>query len=220
MSDVQQRVQEKIDDLVSSGAEWGLQVAVYQDGELVVDSVAGAADPPTGRAVTSDTPFFSYSIGKGITATAVHVLAEQGVLDYETPIAEVWPEFAAHGKSRVTLAHALSQTAGVPGLPSDITVDDLPDWEKMCAVVVDETPWWEPGTRIGYHAITWGFLVGEFVRRVAGSKISEVVRKHVAAPLGIERELMLAVPTAELDRLAVNELRRRGARSEVGAACR
>jgi CubicO group peptidase (beta-lactamase class C family) len=205
MSDIQDRVQETIDDLVASGAEQGLQVAVYADGELVVDAVAGIADPATGRAVTSDTPFFSYSIGKGVAATAVHVLAEQGVVDYETPIAEVWPEFAAHGKSAITLRHALSQSAGVPGLPQDITIDDLPDWEKMCAVVADETPWWEAGTKIGYHAITWGFLVGEFVRRVTGKKISQIAREQVAAPLGIERELMLAVPAADLDRLAVNE---------------
>jgi CubicO group peptidase (beta-lactamase class C family) len=205
MSDVQERVQATIDDLVASGAERGLQVAVYQDGELVVDAVAGIADPATGRAVTSDTPFFSYSIGKGLAATAVHVLAEQGVVDYDTPIADVWPEFAAHGKSSITLAHALSQSAGVPGLPQDITIDDLPDWDKMCAVVANETPWWEAGTQIGYHAITYGFLVGEFVRRVTGSKISQVAREQVASPLGVERELMLAVPASDLDRLAVNE---------------
>jgi CubicO group peptidase (beta-lactamase class C family) len=205
MSDIQARVQDKLDELVAAGAERGLQVAVYRDGELVVDAVAGVADPATGRAVTSDTPFFSYSIGKGITATAVHVLAEQGILDYDTPIAEVWPEFAAHGKSAITLRHALSQSAGVPGLPPHITIDDLPDWEKMCAVVADETPWWEAGTKIGYHPITFGFLVGEFVRRVTGRKISQVAREQVAAPLGIERELMLAVPAADLDRLAVNE---------------
>jgi CubicO group peptidase (beta-lactamase class C family) len=133
------------------------------------------------------------------------VLAEQGVLDYDTPIAEVWPAFAAHGKSSITLRHALSQSAGVPGLPQDITIDDLPDWEKMCATVAGETPWWEAGTKVGYHAITWGFLVGEFVRRVTGSRISGIVREQVAAPLGIEHELMLAVPTADLDRVAVNE---------------
>jgi CubicO group peptidase (beta-lactamase class C family) len=205
VSDIQDQVQGAIDDLVASGAERGLQVALYRDGELVVDAVAGVADPATGRPVTSDTPFFSCSIGKGVAATAVHVLAEQGVVDYDTPIADVWPEFAVHGKSSITLGHALSQSAGVPGLPQEITIDDLPDWEKMCAVVANEEPWWEPGTEIGYHAITYGFLVGEFVRRVTGKKLSTVVREEVAAPLGIERELMLAVPAADLDRLAVNE---------------
>jgi CubicO group peptidase (beta-lactamase class C family) len=121
-----------------------------------VDAVAGVADPSTGRPVTSDTPFFSYSIGKGVAATAVHVLAEQGVVDYDTPIADVWPEFAANGNAAITLRHALSQSVGVPGLPAAISVDDLADWDKMCAVVAAEPPWWEPGTAVGYHAITWG----------------------------------------------------------------
>lgn len=103
MSDIQERVQATIDDLVAAGTETGLQVAVYADGELVVDAVAGVADVASGRPVTSDTPFFSFSIGKGVAATAVHVLAEQGVVDYDTPIADVWPEFAAHGKSAITL---------------------------------------------------------------------------------------------------------------------
>lgn len=202
MSEVQDRVQATIDELVDSSTERGLQVAVYHQGEQVVDAVAGTADPDSGRAVESSTPFFSYSIGKGIAAAAVHVLAEEGTLDYDTPIAEVWPEFAAHGKSGITLRHALGQSAGVPGLPAEITIDDLPDWDKMTAVVADEQPWWEPGTRIGYHAITWGFLVGEFVRRATGQKISQVVREKVATPLGVADELMLAVPASELPRLA------------------
>src|SRR6476620_1236548 len=103
MTDMQQRVQEAIDQLVASGAERGLQVAVYRHGDLVVDAVAGVADPATGRPVTADTPFFSYSMGTGAAATVVHVLAERGVLDYDTPIASLWPEFGAHGKERATV---------------------------------------------------------------------------------------------------------------------
>src|SRR5690349_15932413 len=95
MTDIQQHVQQAIDDLVESGAERGLQVAVYRNGKLLVDAVAGIADPATGRPVTSDTPFFSFSVGKGVASTVVHVLAERGVLDYDTPIAELWPEFGA-----------------------------------------------------------------------------------------------------------------------------
>ena len=132
---VQQDVQQAIDHLVESGAERGLQVAVYRNGEQVVDAVAGIADPATGGPVTSDTPFFSYSIGKGVAATVVHVLAERGVLGYDTPIVELWPEFGAHGKQKVTVRHALSQSAGVPGLPPGLTVEDLCDWDKMCAII-------------------------------------------------------------------------------------
>ena len=154
MNDLQTKVQEAIDQLVESGAERGLQVAVYRNGELVVDAVAGVADSETGRPVTSDTLFFSYSIGKGVASTVVHVLAERGVLDYDTKIAELWPEFGAHGKEGATVRHALSQSVGVPGLPSGLTAEDLTDWEKMCDIIADSEPWWEPGTRIGYHAIT------------------------------------------------------------------
>jgi CubicO group peptidase (beta-lactamase class C family) len=100
MNDVQQQIQQAIDQLVELGAERGLQVAVYRDGQQVVDAVAGVADPATGRPVTSDTLFFSYSIGKGVAATVVHVLAERGAIVYDTPIAELWPEFGAHGKIR------------------------------------------------------------------------------------------------------------------------
>jgi CubicO group peptidase (beta-lactamase class C family) len=202
MKDIQKQVQEEIDRLVESGAERGLQVAVYRHGEPVVDVVAGVADPATGRPVTSDTPFFSYSIGKGVASTVVHVLAERGVLDYDTRIAELWPEFGAHGKETATVRHALSQSVGVPGLPPGLTVDDLCDWDKMCAIIADAEPWWEPGTRIGYHAITWGYIVGEIMRRATGKPISEVLRTEVADPLGVADEIFFAVPASEQSKLA------------------
>jgi CubicO group peptidase (beta-lactamase class C family) len=184
MNYIQQRVQEAIDRLVDSGAERGLQVTVYRHGEPVIDAVAGVADPATGRPVTPETPFFSYSIGKGVASTVVHVLAECGVLHYDTRIVEPWPEFGAHGKEQATIRHALSQSVGVPGLPPELTVEDLCDWDKMCAIIADAEPWWEPGTRIGYHAVTFGFIIGELVRRATGKPISQVLREEVAHPWG------------------------------------
>lgn len=202
MNDIQQQVQQAIDELVGSGTERGLQVAVYHHGDLVVDATAGVADPQTGRPVTSDTPFFSYSIGKGVAATVVHVLAERGVLDYDTRIVELWPEFGAHGKETATVRHALSQSVGVPGLPPGLTVEDLTDWEKMCEIIADSEPWWEPGTRIGYHAITFGYVVGEIIRRASGKPIPQALREGVAEPLGVADELFFAVPASEQGRLA------------------
>lgn len=202
MNDLQQQVQEAIDQLVGSGAERGLQVAVYRHGRQVVDAVAGVADPASGRPVTSDTPFYSYSVGKGVTATVAHVLAERGVLDYDAPIVELWPEFGAHGKEAATLRHALTHSVGVPGVPADTTIEDVCDWDKMCATIADATPWWEPGTKTGYHAYTYGFIVGELVRRATGKRISQVLREEVAGPLGVERELYFGMPAAELGRLA------------------
>ncbi|WP_141579174.1 serine hydrolase [Actinomadura sp. WMMA1423] len=199
---MQERVQETIDRLVESGAETGIQVAVYRRGELVVDAVAGVADAATGRPMTSDTPVYGSSAGKAVTATVVHVLAEKGVLDYDTPIVEFWPEFGAHGKEKTTVRHALTHSTGVPGLPQDTTPEDLCDWDKMCAAVADARPWWEPGEKAGYHSQSFGYILGEVVRRATGRRISEVLRDEVAAPLGVERELFFGVPEAELPRVA------------------
>src|SRR5215210_2487416 len=200
--DLQKQVQEAIDQLVESGAERGLQVAVYRDGELVVDAVAGIADPATGRPVTSDTPFYCYSVGKGATSTVAHVLAERGLFGYDTPIVELWPEFGAHGKEAATVRHVLTHTVGVPGIPADTTPEDLCDWEKMCEVIAAAEPWWEPGTRVAYHAYPFGYIIGEIVRRAIGKPISQVLREDVAGPLGIDDELFFGVPESELGRLA------------------
>lgn len=202
MRDLQQQVQEAIDELVESGAERGLQVAAYRGGEQVVDAVAGVADPATGRPVASETPFYVYSTGKGATATVAHVLVERGLFDYDTRIAELWPEFGAHGKERATVRHALTHTVGVPGIPADTTPENLCDWEKMCAVIADSEPWWEPGTATAYHAYTFGYIIGEIVRRATGEPISRFLREEVAAPLGVADELYFGVPEADLDRLA------------------
>jgi CubicO group peptidase (beta-lactamase class C family) len=141
VNNVQQQVREAVEELVESGAERGLQVAVYRHGDLVVDAVAGVADHETGRPVTSDTPFYVYSTGKGVTATVAHVLVERGIFDYDTRIAELWPEFGAHGKEKATMRHALTHSIGVPGVPADTTPEDLCDWHRMCAIIADAEPW-------------------------------------------------------------------------------
>ncbi|MFG2071352.1 serine hydrolase domain-containing protein [Nonomuraea maritima] len=202
MSDLQQQVQAAADKLVESGEERGLQVAVYRDGVQIVDVVAGVADPETGRPVTHDTPFYNFSIGKGATATVAHVLAERGLFGYDTPVAELWPEFARHGKQGITVRHVLSHTAGVPGVPLDTTPEDVCTWEKMTAALEDAELWWEPGTKMGYHALTFGFLVGEIVRRVTGKPISQVLREDVTGPLGVADELYFGMPDKEHHRLA------------------
>ena len=194
MSELQQQIQKVVDELVASGAERGVQVAVYQDGEQVVDVVAGMADPATGRPVDPGTVFYNYSIGKAATSTVVHLLAERGLFGYDTPVAELWPEFAANGKQAVTVRQVLNQTAGVPGIPLDTTVEDLCDWDKMCAAIAGAELWWEPGTKVGYHAYTFGYILGEVVRRVTGKRISQVLAEDVAEPLGVAGELWFGMP--------------------------
>ena len=179
-----------------------LQVAVYRDGEQVVDAVAGIADPETGRLVASDTPFYAYSVGKGATSAVAHVLVERGLFGYDTPVVELWPEFGAHGKESATVRHVLTHTVGVPGIPADTTPEDLCDWDKMCAAIADAEPWWEPGTKIAYHAYPFGYIVGEIVRRATGKPISQVLKEDVAGPLGVADELYFGMPESELHRLA------------------
>jgi CubicO group peptidase (beta-lactamase class C family) len=202
MNNLQNQVQSEIDRLVESGTERGIQVAAYHRGELVVEAVAGVADPATGRKVTPDTPFYNYSVGKAAASTIAHMFVERGLFGYDTPVIEVWPEFGAHGKEKVTVRHVLSHTAGVPGIPLDTTIEDLCDWDKMCSAIADEELWWEPGTKIGYHAYTFGYIVGEIVRKAIGKRISQVLLEEVSGPLGVANELYFGMPLAEQHRLA------------------
>jgi len=200
--DAQKQVQKAIDQLVDAGAERGLQVAVYRGPDLVVDAVAGIADPQSGRPVTPETPFYNFSVVKAAAATVVHVLVERGLFGYDTRIVELWPEFGAHGKQSVTMRHVLNHTAGVPGIPLSTTIEDLCNWDKMCAAIADEELWWEPGTKVGYHAYTFGYIAGEIVRRATGKKIAEVLREDVAGPLGVADEIYFGMPESEHHRLA------------------
>jgi CubicO group peptidase (beta-lactamase class C family) len=215
MRSIQSQIQGAIDQLVESGVEQGVQVAVYHKGELVVDAVAGLADPTSGRAVTSDMPFWSASTGKGVTATVANVLVERGVLRYDLPIVEVWPEFGAHGKEKATLWHALTHSIGVPGVLPETTPEDLCNWEKMCTMIANEPLWWEPGTKTGYHAQSFGYIVGEIIRRATGKPISQVLREEVSGPLGVAGELFFGVPPSELGRLARMEEAPGSAESEM-----
>src|SRR5437899_7385544 len=199
------QVELAIDEMVESGAERGLQVAVYRNGEQIVDAVAGVADPATSRLFTSETPVYCYSVCKAAASTLIHMLAERGAFEYDTPVAELWPEFGAHGKQGVTVRHVMNHTAGVPGIPLTTTIEDLCDWDKMCAVIADSELWWEPGTKIGYHAYTFGYIAGEITRRVTGKPISQVLREELSGPLGVDKELYFGMPLTEQKRLAVLE---------------
>jgi CubicO group peptidase (beta-lactamase class C family) len=202
MSHVQKQVQQAIDQLVDSGAERGIQVAAYKRGELVIDAVAGVADPATGRPITSDTPFYNFSMVKAAASTLAHMLVERGMFGYDTPLVDLWPEFGAHGKQKVTVRHVLNHSAGVPGIPLTTTLEDLCDWDKMCSAIADSELWWEPGTKVGYHAYTFGYLVGEVIRRATGKPISQVLLQEVSGPLGVGKELYFGMPKSEQYRLA------------------
>lgn len=202
MADLQTALQAAAGELVATGTETGLQIAVRRDGRLVADVVAGLADPRGGIPVGPGTLFFAASAVKGVAAALAHVLAERGEVGYDLRVAEVWPEFAAHGKERTTLRHILMHTAGLPGLPPETAISDLCDWDRMCARLAAAEPWWEPGTKFGYHALTWGFLLGETLRRTTGQPVSELLENHLTGPLGVADEVFFAVPRPLLPRVA------------------
>lgn len=201
---MQGRVQELVDRLVAADVERGLQVAAYLDGELVVDAWAGLADAATGRRVEGDTLFCVFSCGKGVLATAVHLLADRGRIDYDAPVAAYWPEFAANGKAGITVRQVLTHTAGIPQMPPGSTVEEMCDWDRMCRRIAELAPLWEPGTRVGYHARTFGFVLGEVARRVDGRPIARLVREELCQPLGID-DLYFGVPAALEGRVATLE---------------
>ena len=204
MADAQERVQTLLDDLVRRDVERGVQAAAYLDGTLVVDAWAGVADAVTGRLVGGDTLFTVFSVTKGITATVIHLLAARDQLTYDTPVADVWPEFAAHGKDRITVRHVLTHTAGIPQMPPDVNPGRLCDWEGMCGAIAALRPLWEAGTQTGYHSWTFGWILGEVARRVDGRPIAQIVQEDVCRPLGID-SLYFGIPDAAEPHVAVLE---------------
>jgi CubicO group peptidase (beta-lactamase class C family) len=190
--------------MTASGAERGVQAAVYQDGRLIVDAWSGVADSRTGRSVDGDTLFPIFSISKGITATIVHQIAERGLLDYDRPIAEVWPEFAACGKESITLRQGLNHSSGIPNVPQRVEFEEIADWDKISAAVANLIPVFTPGSRTEYHAITYGWIVGEPACRVDGRTFPQLIKDEIATPLGIDG-LYIGIPDEVASRVAFLE---------------
>ena len=195
-------IDELLSDLVGSGQEVGVQVAVIRHGHTLVHTARGASDPRTGAPVDLDTLFWAGSTAKAVASSVAHVLIERGEVTDDLRVVDVWPEFGARGKDAVTLRHVLLHTAGVPGLPPETTAADLCDWDTMCAVIADAELWWEPGTRLGYHAKTFGFLLGEILRRATGDTISTLLRKRLTGPLDVADQVHFGVPARLLPRVA------------------
>ncbi|WP_020500469.1 serine hydrolase domain-containing protein [Sciscionella marina] len=168
--------------------ETGIQVAAYRHGELLVDLSAGIADPATGAPVRPDTLFHVFSVSKAVTATAVHVLAAREALDYSAPVARYWPEFGANGKGRITVQTLLSHRAGIPWMPDGVTPRLQADWAWMIRRIEALAPAFPPDTTNCYHALVWGWVVGELVHRADPEHrdFRTFVTEELFAPLGIE----------------------------------
>lgn len=197
MTDPNTNVRNVLESLVHDSGEIGVQVAAYLDGNLVIDAWAGLADEASRSPVDGDTLFTAFSISKGLTATCIHILADRGFIDYDAPIANYWPEFAARGKARATVRHALTHRAGIPQDPPGFDIGMMCDWNAVCDAVAGLEPLWEPGTRIHYHALTYGWILGEVVRRIDGRSVNQFLQEEVCRPLGITGLYFGVPPEAE-----------------------
>ena len=166
--------------------EVGAAVAIAIEGRLVVDLSAGWADRLRTRPWQPDTLVNVFSVGKAMAALSLLVLVERGQVDLDAPAARYWPEFAARGKSEVTVRMLLCHRAGLPAIRRSLPRFAMYDWDLMTSALAAEEPWWEPGRTHGYHVNTFGFLIGEIVRRVSGESIGAFFRREVAAPLGAD----------------------------------
>ncbi|MER6999046.1 serine hydrolase domain-containing protein [Streptomyces sp. NPDC000410] len=180
--------------------ELGAAVTVQAGGETVVDLWGGWADAAGTRPWQRDTLVNVWSTTKGPTALCAHILADRGLLDLDAPVASYWPEFAAAGKDTLPVRHLLSHRAGLAGLREPHTLAELYDWELTTGRLAATEPWWEPGTRSGYHAMTYGFLVGEVVRRITGLLPGEFLRQEVTGPGGVD--FTIGLPEKEAGRAA------------------
>jgi CubicO group peptidase (beta-lactamase class C family) len=198
--------------------EIGVQVEAWVGGEPVLEGWAGEADLETGQPVDGDSLFPVFSVTKAITATALHVQAERGLVDYDAPVAEYWPEFAAAGKGAITVEQILTHRSGMPQMPKGSTPERLCDWGWIVGELARLEPMVEPGTVNAYQSYSFGWLVGEIVRRTdpARRNFGRFVREEIAEPLGIA-DLWIGVPASELHRGAklLTEIPQRAKKSEA-----
>ena len=178
----------------------GASVCLVVDGTVVVDLFGGWQDGSRQRPWERSTLVNVFSVGKAMAALCVARLVGRGLLSFEDPVAGVWPEFGAQGKSRVTVSELLSHRAGLPAVRRPLPPRSIFDWDGMCGVLAAHAPWWEPGTAQGYHVNTFGFLVGELVRRVTGRSLGTMLRQEITGPLGAD--FFIGMPPGELHRVA------------------
>ena len=172
--------------------EVGAAVSVVLDGKVIVDLWGGYMDAARTRQWERDTIVNVWSTTKGIVATCAHRLVDQGRLDLDAPVAKYWPEFAQQGKEKIPVRYILSHQAGLPALREPLPAGSAFKWEVMTEALAKEEPWWEPGKKHGYHAFTFGWLIGEVIRRVTGKSVGTYFREEIAGPLGLDFHIGLA----------------------------
>ena len=171
--------------------ELGAAVSIVVDGRPVVDLWGGHSDKAKTRPWMRDTLVNVYSTTKGLTATCAHRLIDQGKLDPDEPVSRYWPEFAQGGKKDLPVRYLLSHRAGLPAIKKTLAEEAIFNWDTMTSALAEQEPWWQPGTKHGYHAITIGWLVGEVIRRITGKGLGTYFRTEIAEPLGLDAHIGL-----------------------------
>ncbi len=175
-----------------AGREVGASFAATVDGALVVDLWGGFANAARTRPWARDTIVNVFSTTKAMAALVAHMAVDRGLLDLDAPAARYWPEFAPAGKGAIPVRQVMSHTAGLPGVTPRLPTEALFDWTAMTGALAAEAPWWTPGSQSGYHALTFGYLVGELVRRTTGVSLGTFFRDEVAGPLAADFHIGLA----------------------------
>jgi CubicO group peptidase (beta-lactamase class C family) len=195
-----ERVREVFGANFDSGLEVGAAFAAYHHGARVVDLWGGLADPGTGRQWEEDTVVLVFSSTKGATALCANMLAERGKLDMEAPVTAYWPEFAEGGKQSIPVKYLLSHQAGLAWVDGEMSLEDALAWDPVVAALGRQSPSWPPGQEHGYHATTYGWLVGELVRRVSGRSLGSFFHEEIARPLGLS--FWIGLPESEEPRVS------------------
>ena len=180
--------------------EIGAAVAVWVEGDLVVNLWGGSADAAGQRPWAEDTLASIFSGSKALTSTCVHLLADRGEIDLNAPVNMYWPEFGQAGKEDITVAMVMGHRSGVIGPRTRLTPQETLDWDSVCRQIAAAAPWWAPGTAQSYHMVTFGFILGEITRRVTGRTLGQFLRTEIAEPLGID--VHVGLPAAEHHRCA------------------
>jgi CubicO group peptidase (beta-lactamase class C family) len=203
--ELNEKVEALIKKQISDTRQFGVQVCAYQYGEKIVDTYAGTMGPNDKRPVQNDSLFCCASTTKGVTSTALHILADKKTLKYDEPVTKYWPEFGKHGKDKITIAQAFSHQTGVYRRP---TADDfdVTDWESGLKYIENSKPAFEPGTKTAYQALTFSWIAGGIIQKASGRHPSDVIREEVAVPLGLEEEMYVGIPDGIEERLTTLEI--------------
>lgn len=192
------------EQFIASGEELGASVTVNIGGKNVVDIWGGFKDTERTQPWESDTIANVFSMTKLIVAFSVLLLVDRGLLSLDDKVAKHWPEFAQNGKQDIRVRHILSHTSGVAGWDQQLSLEDICDNDKMTSLLEKQAPWWEPGTQSGYHSFSFGYLLGELIRRVSGKSLGRFVAEDVAGPLGAD--FYIGVRPGEVDVTRVSDV--------------